>query len=284
MIAVTGATGGMGGRIADRLDARGVPQRLIVRDARKAPDIGADVAVVGGYADREGMRRAFDRVETVMFVPAHEDRDRLALHRTVVEAAVEAGVPRIVYLSFVGAAPDTTFTFGRHHFHTEQLVKAAGVRWAFPRMNLYSDFLPMLAGADGIIRGPAGDGRVAGVARDDLADVCVEMLLDPGRFDGQAIGITGPKAFDLDDLATALTDVSGREVSYVPETVDEAWASRSGMAADWEVEGWITSYTAIANGDVAEVTDAVEQITGHRPKTLRQVLDENPETWAHLRG
>lgn len=284
MIAVTGATGGMGGGIASRLAERDAAQRLIVRDAAKAPDLGADVSVVGGYADREGMRRALDGIETLMFIPAHEDRDRPALHRTVVEAAVEAGVPRIVYLSFVGAAPDTTFTFGRHHFHTEEMVKESGVRWAFPRMNLYADFLPMLAGPDGVIRGPAGAGKVAAVARDDLADVCVEMLLDAERLDGRAVGITGPAAFGLDELAAALTEVSGREVSYCPESVDEAWASRSGMAEDWEVEGWITSYTAIADGDVAEVTDAVERIAGHPAQTLREVLDEHPETWAHLRG
>ena len=54
------------------------------------------------------------------------------------------------------------------------------------------------------------------------------------------------------------------------------------MGEDWELEGWITSYTAIANGDVAEVSDTVEEVTGHPPKTLREVLAEQPDTWAHL--
>jgi NAD(P)H dehydrogenase (quinone) len=40
-----------------------------------------------------------------------EDRDRLDQHRATVDAA--AGVERIVHLSFVAAAPETTFTFGQ---------------------------------------------------------------------------------------------------------------------------------------------------------------------------
>ena len=36
-------------------------------------------------------------------------------------------------------------------------------------MNLYMDFVPGMVGRDGFIRGPAGDGRVSAILRDDVA-------------------------------------------------------------------------------------------------------------------
>ncbi|MEU5466770.1 hypothetical protein [Kocuria salsicia] len=47
------------------------------------------------------------------------------------------------------------------------------------RDNFYLDVLPLFAGGDRVLRGPAGDGRVAAVARADVADAVVAVLLDP---------------------------------------------------------------------------------------------------------
>src|SRR4029453_17358509 len=169
LIAVTGATGGLGGRGARRLAGRGVAQRLVVRDAARAPELDRAEVVEATYGDGEAMRRALDGVTTLLMVSASEDRQRVKLHTTAVEAAVAAGVGRGVYPSFFGPAPDCTFTFGRDHWHTEEALKASGVRWTFLRDNLYIDFLPLMAGADGVIRGPGGNGRAGGGARDDIA-------------------------------------------------------------------------------------------------------------------
>ena len=65
----------------------------------------------------------------------------------------------VVYLSFLGAAPEVTFMFARDHWHTEEHVRATGVRHTFLRDSMYMDFLPTFAGTDGVIRGPAGDGH-----------------------------------------------------------------------------------------------------------------------------
>ena len=124
MIGVTGATGHVGGRVARQLAERGAEQRLIVRDAARAPSLpGAEVAVAAGYGDGEGMRRALEGVDTLFLVPGRESADRVEQHRSAVEAAVAAGVGRIVYLSFVGAA-DSSFTLGREHGATEEIVRA----------------------------------------------------------------------------------------------------------------------------------------------------------------
>ena len=286
LIAVTGATGGLGGRVARRLAGRGVAQRLVVRDPARAPELdGAEVAAAT-YGDGEAMRRALDGVATLLMVSASEDRERVKLHTTAVEAAVAAGVGRVVYTSFFGAAPDCTFTFGRDHWHTEEALKASGVRWTFLRDNLYIDFLPLMAGADGVIRGPGGNGRAAVVARDDIADAGVAVLLDDtGRHDGRGYDMTGPEALTLAEVAEQLSRVAGRPITYQEETLEEAYASRASYGApDWEVDGWVSTYTAIANGDLERVSGDLEALAGHPPIRLAGFLRDHPDSYRHLAG
>ena len=286
LIAVTGATGGLGGRVARRLAGRGVAQRMVVRDAARAPELaGAEVAEAT-YGDGEAMRRALDGVATLLLVSASEDRERVRLHTTAVDAAAAAGVERVVYTSFFGAAPDCTFTFGRDHWHTEEALKASGLRHTFLRDNLYIDFLPLLAGADGVIRGPAGDGRVAAVARDDIADAAVAVLLgDLTRHGGQAYDMTGPEALTLAEVAEELSRSAGRPITYQVETIEEAYASRASYGApDWEVDGWVSTYTAIANGDLEQLSGDLEALAGHPPMRLTDFLAANPDSYRHLAG
>jgi uncharacterized protein YbjT (DUF2867 family) len=284
VIAVTGATGGLGGRVAHRLAKRGLRLRLVVRDPARAPALaGAEVAT-GSYDDPDGLRRAFAGAGTLFMVSASEDRDRMRLHTNVVEAAGDAGVERVVYTSFFGAAPDCTFTFGRDHWHTEELIRGSGLRHTFLRDNLYIDFVPLLVGADGVIRGPAGDGRVAAVTRDDIADVAAAVLGDPGEgHDGRTYDMTGPEAFSLAEAAQELSRVAGRTVTYHAETLEEAYASRAHFGApDWEVAGWVTTYAAIANGDLAAVSGDVAAVAGHPPVSLAEFLDGNPDSYRRL--
>jgi uncharacterized protein YbjT (DUF2867 family) len=289
LIAVTGATGGLGGRVARRLAGRGVGQRLVVRDAARAPELDRAPVAVATYGDAEAMRRALDGVASLLLVSASEDRERVKLHTTAVDAAVAAGVERVVYTSFYGAAPDCTFTFGRDHWHTEEALKASGLRYTFLRDNLYIDFAPLLAGADGVIRGPGGDGRAAVVARDDIADAAVAVLLgdggDPGRHDGRSYDMTGPEALTLAEVAGELSRFAGRTVTYQEETLEEAYASRASYGApDWEVDGWVSTYTAIANGDLEGVSGDLEALAGHPPMRLADFLRDNPDSYRHLAG
>jgi uncharacterized protein YbjT (DUF2867 family) len=271
MIAVTGATGEVGGRVARRLAGAGVAQRLVVRDAARAPALPeASVAVApGGYADRAGMTEAFRGASTVFLVPAAEAVDRIEQHKTAVDAAVAAGASQLVYLSFVAAAPDSTFSLGRHHWATEEHIRASGVPWTFLRMSMYMDFIPNFAGPDDVIRGPAGDGRVAAVLRDDVAGAAVAVLADPGAHAGSVYALTGPAAFSLGEAADALSRAWGRAIRYVEETEEEAYASRSVYGAPaWEVEGWVTSYVAIRDGSLARVATGVRELTGRDPVSL----------------
>ena len=272
MIGVTAATGGLGSRIARRLADSGVRQRLIVRDPGRAPSLPDTEVAQAAYGEHAALLNALDGVDTLMLLSATESADRVALHKATVDAAVAAGVRRIVYTSFAGAAPGATFTFARDHWHTEQHIRSTGVDFTFLRDNLYLDFVPGFAGEDGVIRGPAGDGRTAAVARDDVAAVAARVLVDSGH-SGATYDLTGPAAFTLAEAAAVLTEAWGRKVRYEPETLDEAYRSRECFGAPaWEVAGWVTSYAAIASGELSHLSTAVEDITGARPISLEEYV------------
>ena len=283
LIAVTGATGEVGGRVARRLAERGIAQRLVVRDPSRAPELeGAEVAQASDYEATDEMEAALRGAQTMFLASGEEAHNRVDQHKAAVDAAKAAGVERIVYLSFYGASPDTAFTFGRDHFHTEEHIKASGLSYAFSRDNIYLDFIPFFAGPDGAIRGPGGDGRFAPVARDDIADVVVELITNPDR-DGQAYEVASDEAYTLAEAAERLGKAIGREVTYVDETMDEAWAARRPSGEpDWVIEGWITTYVAIANGELAEPTSTVKDLTGHDPQRLEAFLEQHPESYEHL--
>ena len=280
--AVSGATGAVGGRVAARLAELGYSLRLIVREAGRAPELPGAETTEASYGEPQKLRDALSGARTFFMVSAGEARDRVRQHGAAVDAAVAAGVERIVYLSFLGASPEATFTFARDHWHTEEHVRASGLRHTFLRDSLYLDFLPGMAGPDGVIRGPAGDGRVAAVARDDIADAAVAVLLGQDH-DGRTYDLTGPEAITLHEVARELSRATGRGISYHPESLEEAYASRASYGApEWEVEGWVTSYAAIATGEMDVVSDAVQRLTGHAPMTLAEFLRRHPESYRHL--
>ena len=271
--------------MARRLAEEGVAQRLLVRDDKQAPDLPGAVQVpVPDYGDRDVMTRALDGVRTLFLVSFREAEDRLQRHLSAVEAAVAAGVERIVYLSFLDARPNSTFLLGRQHFATEEHIRGTDVGFVFLRSSLYADFVPFFTGDDGIIRAPAGDGKVSWISRDDIAETVVAAL-QTDRFDGEALENTGPAALDLHETAAVLSKVTGQDISYVEQTEEEAWESRRPTGApDWEIAGWVSSYLAIAKGELSAVSDTVETLTGHRPLDVETFLTANPELWSHLTG
>ena len=285
LVAVTGATGTVGRRVAGLLAGQGVPQRLVVRDPSRAPTLaGAEVRRIADYGAGAEVRAALDGVDTFFLVPGAEAADRREQHFAAVDAAVAAGVRRIVYLSFVDARPDATFTLVRDHWATEERIRAAGVAWTFPRMNIYLDFLPFMASAEGVIEGPAGDGRAAVVARADVAAAVAAVLTGDGH-DGRTYDLTGPEALSLGAVAELMARAAGRPVVYRDQTPEQAYASRAGYGApDWQVTAWVSTYTAIAAGELARVSDDVRRLTGRPATSLAEYLERRPGSLRHLAG
>jgi uncharacterized protein YbjT (DUF2867 family) len=196
----------------------------------------------------------------------------------VVDAAAAAAVERIVYLSIISASPEATFTYARDHYATEQYIRSVGLAFTFSRQSFYLDYLPQLSGADGVIRGPAGDGRFAPVLRDDVADALVAMVSEPGH-EGATYELTGPEAITMAEVADLLTRLSEREAKFENETLAEAYASREAYDAPaWEVDGWVSTYTAIAAGEFDVVTDHVMRLTDHEPVSVADFIKASQES------
>ncbi|MEP7090943.1 MAG: NAD(P)H-binding protein, partial [Nocardioidaceae bacterium] len=194
------------------------------------------------------VRRGLDGLDVVLMVSAAESEKRLDERRAFVDAAAEAGVRHLVDISFFGASPASTFLLARDHDATEQHIERSGMTWTHLRDNLYADFMPLLADADGVIRGPARAGRVT-------------------------FSLTGPEAITLSEAAVTMSRVLGRDYSFRDETLDEAYASRSGHGApSWQVDAWVSTYTAIASGELSALSDDVHQLTGREPRSLADLL------------
>jgi NAD(P)H dehydrogenase (quinone) len=198
VLAIAGAAGQVGRRVAERLAMLELAQRLIVRDPCRSPRVpGAEIAIAASYGDAVSMRRALTGVDKLFLVSARDrfgvahisaknrvkppPYDRLQQQITAVDAAVAAGVEHIVYLSVLNAAADATFILAHDHFHTEEHIRATGVPFTFLRASLYTDNVPHSVSEDDVIRAPAGEGRAAWVTRDDIADVAAAVLAGSGH-------------------------------------------------------------------------------------------------------
>ena len=70
---------------------------------------------------------------------------------------------------------------------------------------------------------------------------------------------------------------------FEDEAVEEAFASRRPSGEpDYVIEGWVTTYTAIAAGDLAAISDCVERFCDREPERLGDWLRANPESFRHL--
>jgi uncharacterized protein YbjT (DUF2867 family) len=273
-IAITGVTGALGGEVVRLLagaDMR-LDLRLLARDPSRAPDVDTDVRALD-YRDPDPA--ALRGVDTLLLVSASESQDRRDVHRTVVAAAADAGVRHVVYTSFCGAAPDASFTLGRDHHDTEEAIGSSGMAWTFLRDNFYLDVLPFFADEQGVVRGPAGTGRVAAVARADVAAVAAAVLRAPEEHAGTTYDLSGPEALTMAEVAERAGRVLGRELRFEDETLEAAYASRRAGwpdAEDWQLDAWVSTYTAIADGSCDLVTDHVERVAGRPARTLEETL------------
>jgi uncharacterized protein YbjT (DUF2867 family) len=268
-IGITGATGAVGGRVARLLADDGLPLRLLARDPSRAPELPGAQAVRASFTD---VGDALDGVRLLLMVSASENEDRLSEHLSMVASAARAGVEHVVYTSFAGASPTATFSLARDHAVTEEAIRASGMSWTFLRDNLYLDFVPEMLGDDGAIRGPAGGGRAAIVAREDVARAAAAILRDPGAHRGSTYELTGPEALTFTEIAATLT-AAGLPAVFVDETLDEAYASRERWNAPrWQLDAWVSTYSAVAAGELAQVSGDVERLTGRPPVSLAGFL------------
>ncbi len=251
MIGITGVTGKLGSYVADLVDQQGISSIHLARSPERAKVYASAEIRKMVYANTPEVVEALKGIDVLLMVSARENPERVEEHKSFLDAAKLAGVQHIVYTSFYGADEKATFILSRDHAQTEAYIKKLGFTYTFLRDNFYLDFFIDIALENGEIRGPAGRGRVSAVARKDTSRVAAEIILNP----------------------KLLSKETGNAITYVDESVEEAYESRKKWPAqNWEYDAWVSTYTAIKVGEQAGVSTVVEKVLGRPAMSLVEVV------------
>ena len=279
MIVITGATGALNGSTVDHLLEVRAPSEIAVavRDpaaAQRFADLGVTVRH-GDYADPASLPDAFAGADQLLLVSASDPAaDAVALHRAAIDAAVTAGVGRILYTSHQGAAAQTPFGPGRDHFATEGLLAESGLPWTSLRNGFYAHSLQWLLGPwreTGVITIPA-DGPVSWTSRADAAEAAAVVLASDGGYDGPTT-LTANAAPTFADLAVIASEVTGRTVELAVIDPD-AWVAAQVTAGQPEFVArfLLGMFTAAEQGFFAGVDPLLGTLLGREPSTAADVL------------
>lgn len=272
-IVVTGATGHLGRLVIESLLNRGVePDQLVAagRSVEKIADFaerGVTVAPID-YDNPARLQRAFAGADTLLLISASEVGHRLQQHMNVIDAAVAAGVGRVVYTS-APHADDTALAVAPEHKATEAAITASGLPFTILRNGWYTEnYVSVLeqARTTGTVLASVGDGRVASASRADYADAAAVVLSEDGHV-GRVYEVTGDVAWSFDDLADAISGIIDRPVAYVPVSPDEHLRILTEAGLDAGTAGFVVALDGnIRDGLLGETSGELRALIG-RPTT-----------------
>lgn len=272
-IAITGVTGKLGSKVAQLISEQGISARHLARNPQRAALYDNAELVQAAFENSLETVEALKGIDVLLMVSASESPNRLQQHFAFLDAAHEAGVKHIVYTSFYNAATEATFTLARDHAKTEKYIKERGFTYTFLRDNFYLDFFLDLCLNNGEIRGPAGNGKVSAVARQDVSEVATTILAKPDKWKNQLLNMTGPADLSMADIVHFVSEQKGEIIPYIDESIEEAYASRKAWPAqDWEYDAWVSTYTAIKEGKQAGVSSDIERVLGRPATSLEQLV------------
>jgi uncharacterized protein YbjT (DUF2867 family) len=267
-IAVTGATGDVGGKTVEMLHAAGADVRAVVRrpdQVRAFRDRGID-ARLADMDDGEALTAALDGVDQLFLVTAATERQ--AEHGiTAVHAARAAGVRAIVQLSGGDAAEHSPMPWASAIWRIDRAVRASGLE----RTILHpSGFMTNLVSSGpairrGVFPQTMGRGVIGWIDTVDIARVATTVLTAGGHR-GEEPVLTGPELLDGRGVARELATGLGRPVRYLnlPSRAFGGLLRLTGMPA-WQAEGLRQQFGRVARrglDGVDALTDDVERITG----------------------
>ncbi|WP_208113066.1 NAD(P)H-binding protein [Actinorugispora endophytica] len=254
---VLGGTGKTGRRVAGRLTGLGLPVRVGSRsgeppfdwqdEATWAPALEDVGAVYLAYAPDAGFPGASDTIGAFA------------------ARAAEAGVRRLVLLSGRGEEGAR---------RSEQVVRDCGVEWtivraAFFSQNFSEDFL-VEGVRGGVVAFPAGGVAEPFVDAEDIADVAVAALTGDGHA-GELYEVTGPRLLTFAGAVAEIARAVGREVGYLPVSLEEFTAAMAGQGAPPEFTGPFSDLLAdILDGRNASLCDGVRRALGREPRDFAE--------------
>jgi uncharacterized protein YbjT (DUF2867 family) len=288
MIVVTGATGNAGSEVVRALAAWGGRVRAFVRDPERARQVlgenagnggetgnGGNVELaVGDFADPASVRAALEGADALLLSCADDPR-RVGWETAAIDAAVAAGVRRIVKLSAAPAEPGSPVAFWDWHAQVERHLRASGTDWVILRASWYMSNLLAAASrvaAEGRLYAPAGQARIAMIDPRDVGAAAAAVLCSPGHgagagHEGQTYLLTGPRAITYDEVAAGLSAATQRRVEFVDIPGDAAYQAMVGDGLPGFVaEQIVAMFAGLRQGVAAQVSPDIETLTGSAPR------------------
>lgn len=284
MILVTGATGTVGSEVVSQLCSAGAPVRALVRTPERADTLrGYDCEVaVGDYDDPGSLDAAMAGVDRVFLVaPPGEG---LAIQEgRVIAAAQRAGGVHVVKLGALGADEGGFGRFVDEHVVSLGGLQASGLPYTVIAPNAFMHDLLQYAAAvqeRQELALPGGQAAVSLVDAADVAAVAAHVLTSDGH-EGASYPVTGPEALTWNEVAVALSRVTGREVRYVDLPPEEARRRLlEAGTSPWQADALLELYAAWREGKAAKVTDEVRRATGRPATPLADFLDRHRSAFA----
>lgn len=273
-ITVTGSTGTIGTELVQLLAKARAPVRAILRDFTRSERLQHVAWLRADLSDESTLEPALAGTRALFLLTGNQP----GFGETqigVIRAAERLGIEHVVKLSALGATPRTKSPLAHEHWLAEQALESSSMAWTILRPHTFmQNWLDDVADSvrdEAAIFAAIGDGRVPFIDARDIAAVAAETLLHPEAHAGQRYVLTGAEAVGYGDLASVLSDVTGKPVTYHPLSPDEMRArlERDGVAPDM-----IDSLLALAayqkaGGPTERVSDSVQKILGRPARTIR---------------
>ena len=284
-IFVIGASGHIGAALLEALagaDARVIAGAHSVESAARLAADGVEAARID-LGDRASLVQAFKGAERLfLMTPLLERMAEYAAN--AVEAAKETGIAHIVRSSVLGASEAAEYKLGAVHGGIDAAVRASGIPWTLLLPNCFmqnfrDSYGRMIVNSDAIFL-PQGSGKTSFIDVRDAAACAAAALLAPERHAGRTYELTGPEALSGGEAAAIIGEARGAPVTYIdiPALIARGAVLRKGMPA-WNVEMLLSFFAYIKAGKAAGVTNAVEELTGRKARTLREYARENARAW-----
>ncbi|HLW01909.1 MAG TPA: SDR family oxidoreductase [Ktedonobacterales bacterium] len=280
MILVTGATGLNGSELVQRLSARGVPVRALVRSVAKAERLAAlplVEVVEGDMARPETLSTPLQGVERAMLISS-SDPAMLEVQSNFIEAARKAGVKHVVKLSGIMPELDSPFRFARMHGEIERRLEASGMAFTHLRagefMQAYFRRVPAII-SKGALYLPMEDAKIASIDAVDIAEVSADVLTSDGH-EGKIYPLTGPEALSMAEVAERLSAVTGKHIEYVNISPEEA--TRANLAVGvppYNAEALAELFAERRKGKEAQVWTTIKVVFGRRPTSFAEFAQRN---------
>jgi NAD(P)H dehydrogenase (quinone) len=283
---VTGASGKLGGMVLSNLMEL-VPARDVVATTR-TPGAVRDIDGLGvqvrraDFDDPPTLAEAFLGVDQLLIISAsNATGKRHDEHRAAVEAAVAAGVQRIVFTSMPNV-DDPSHPAGlvaREYRDAEELVSNSGTAYTIARVAPYTELNAVerlvAFSRSRVLRMNAGQGRIAFISRRDVA-WCLAAALVSQAHVGEIVDLTGDQSYTFQDVTEIVSGVLGIDVGY-EEISDEEFEHDRLAAGDPELlaEALAATGRAFRLGYFDVIARHSTDLLGGAPASVRTVIQEH---------